>query len=214
MAEVTWREVAPRVHVRRHEELNLNCGLVLGEERALLIDTRRHGEVHQGTIAGSLNVPGIAKSANYGAWVLDPQREARPLVVLASSREEADEYRDHLVRVGIDTVQGFITSFDGLELTKPALVAPAELASFEHDLLLDVRNKTEYADGHIPGAKNLSGGRALWNLDELPREGTIVTYCQSGLRNSVTASALRREGFTVVELEGSYLGWQNAQVAA
>lgn len=47
MAEVTWREVAPGVHVRRHDELNLNCGLVVGEERALVIDTRsfrRHGE--------------------------------------------------------------------------------------------------------------------------------------------------------------------------
>lgn len=40
MTEVTWREVAPGVHVRRHEELNLNCGLVVGEQRALVIDTR------------------------------------------------------------------------------------------------------------------------------------------------------------------------------
>lgn len=46
MAEVTWREIAPGVHVRRHEELNLNCGLVVGEQRALLVDTRsfhQHG---------------------------------------------------------------------------------------------------------------------------------------------------------------------------
>lgn len=46
MAELTWREIGPGVHVRRHEELNLNCGLVVGEERALLVDTRsyhRHG---------------------------------------------------------------------------------------------------------------------------------------------------------------------------
>lgn len=46
MAELTWREIAPGVHVRRHEELNLNCGLVVGQERALLVDTRslhRHG---------------------------------------------------------------------------------------------------------------------------------------------------------------------------
>jgi hydroxyacylglutathione hydrolase len=27
------------------------------------------------------------------------------------------------------------------------------------------------------------------------------------VRNSVTASALRRDGFDVVELDGSYLGW-------
>jgi glyoxylase-like metal-dependent hydrolase (beta-lactamase superfamily II) len=47
MVEVTWREVAPGVHVRRHEELNLNCGLVVGERRALVVDTRsyhRHGQ--------------------------------------------------------------------------------------------------------------------------------------------------------------------------
>lgn len=40
MSDVSWREVAPGVHVRRHEELNLNCGLVVGEQRALVIDTR------------------------------------------------------------------------------------------------------------------------------------------------------------------------------
>jgi glyoxylase-like metal-dependent hydrolase (beta-lactamase superfamily II) len=40
MAETTWRELAPGVYVRRHEELELNCGLVVGEERALVIDTR------------------------------------------------------------------------------------------------------------------------------------------------------------------------------
>ncbi|MFB9732883.1 MBL fold metallo-hydrolase [Ornithinimicrobium kibberense] len=42
MAEVTWRSVAPGVYVRRHEELNLNCGLVVGEDRALLVDTRSY----------------------------------------------------------------------------------------------------------------------------------------------------------------------------
>lgn len=40
MSEVSWREVAPGVHVRRHEELKLNCGLVVGEQRALVVDTR------------------------------------------------------------------------------------------------------------------------------------------------------------------------------
>lgn len=44
MVEASWRQVAPGVHVRRHEELNLNCGLVEGDERALLIDTRSYHE--------------------------------------------------------------------------------------------------------------------------------------------------------------------------
>jgi hydroxyacylglutathione hydrolase len=115
--------------------------------------------------------------------------------------------RDHLVRVGIDSVRGFITSLDGLDLVEPRVVRPEDLASFPHVMLLDVRNKTEYAEGHIPGAVQLSGGRVMWHLDQLPTEGTIVTYCQSGVRNSVAASGLRRAGYDVVELDGSYLGW-------
>ena len=51
----------------------------------------------------------------------------------------------------------------------------------------------------------------MWHLDELPAEGTIVSYCQSGVRNSVAASALRRAGYDVVELDGSYAAWTARQ---
>ncbi len=39
MGQLTWQEVGPGVMVRRHYELDLNCGLVVGEQRALVIDT-------------------------------------------------------------------------------------------------------------------------------------------------------------------------------
>lgn len=40
MVDLTWRALATGVYVRRHDELKLNCGLVVGEQRALVIDTR------------------------------------------------------------------------------------------------------------------------------------------------------------------------------
>ena len=181
--------------------------LALAANEVIFVDTRHHSEVHTGTVPRSLNIPGAMKAATYGSWVYDPEVEDRPLVVLAASESDAAGFRDHLVRVGIDTVTGFIPSLDGLDLAVPPTLAPEVLSDFDYDLLLDVRNKTEHADGHIPGAAQLSGGRALWHTDELPESGTIVTYCQSGVRNSVTASALRRAGFDVIELKGSYLGW-------
>ena len=180
---------------------------VLADDSAILLDTRHNSEVHGGTVPRSLNVPGADKAASYGAWVYNPETENRPLILLAADAAEAAELRNHLVRVGIDSVAGFVTTLDGLDLVTPQLVSPTELDALERVLLLDVRNKTEFADGHIPGAEQLSGGRLMWSLDELPREGTIVTYCQSGVRNSVAASALRREGYDVAELDGSYLGW-------
>lgn len=185
----------------------------LAADSAIFVDTRANALVHEGTVDRSLNIPGVEKAASYGAWVYDPERESRPLVLLADSREQAEQIRDHLLRVGIDTVRGYIRSLDGLELVAPRMVRPEDLDGFAHSLLLDVRNKTEYAEGHLPGAEQLSGGRVLWNLDRLPAKdaGTIVTYCQSGVRNSVAASALRRAGYDVAELEGSYLAWAALQ---
>jgi glyoxylase-like metal-dependent hydrolase (beta-lactamase superfamily II) len=37
---LTWREIGPGVFARRHEELNLNCGLIVGERRSVVVDTR------------------------------------------------------------------------------------------------------------------------------------------------------------------------------
>ena len=37
-----WQEVGPGVFVRRHAELDLNCGLVVGEGACLVVDTRSH----------------------------------------------------------------------------------------------------------------------------------------------------------------------------
>jgi hydroxyacylglutathione hydrolase len=185
----------------------------LEANEVVVVDTRGQDEVHAGTVPGALNIPGVDKAASFGAWVYDPEKEDTPLVVLAPDEEVAGQYRDHLMRVGIDTVTGYTTSFEGLPTTTPEMIGPDELASFDSAMVLDVRNKTEHSDGHIPGSEQLSGGRVLWNLDQLPTDGPIVTYCQSGVRNSVAASALRRAGYRVVELEGSYDAWSERNLA-
>ena len=179
----------------------------LAADEISVVDTRSHSQVHAGTVQGALNIPAGTKFASFGAWAVDPERDSRPLVLLAGDQDTAMDMWDHLVRVGIDAVAGYVTTLDGLPTSKPRTISPAELENFDAALVLDVRNKTEHAAGHVPGSEQLSAGRVLWNTDQLPADGTIVTYCQSGVRNSVAASALRRAGFDVVELEGSYAGW-------
>ncbi|MDN3903259.1 MBL fold metallo-hydrolase [Arthrobacter sp. YD2] len=179
----------------------------LAQDSITFVDTRPHTAVHEGTVTGSVNIPAGKKTASFGAWAVDPETDDRPLVLLADDAAAAREMWDHLVRVGIDKVAGYTTSLDGLPTSTPKVIQPEDLDGFDAALVLDVRNKTEHADGHIPGSDQLSAGRVLWNRDQLPAEGTIVTYCQSGVRNSVAASALRRAGFDVVELDGSYAGW-------
>ncbi|MCD4850980.1 MBL fold metallo-hydrolase [Arthrobacter sp. AK01] len=183
----------------------------LALDKVTFIDTRPHTEVHHSTVIRSLNVPAGKSVASYGAWVINPETDKNPLVLLAPDQGAAQDMWDHLVRVGIDNIAGFLTSIDGLPMFTPKLIQPEELDGFNAAMVLDVRNKTEHNSGHIPGSHQLSGGRVMWHLDELPAEGTIVSYCQSGVRNSVAASALRRAGYDVVELDGSYAAWSAQQ---
>lgn len=115
------------------------------------------------------------------------------------------------MRVGIDAVAGYVTGIEGPPQSAPQLVAPEEVEGFDKALLLDVRTVSEHTAGHVPGSSQLHGGRVLWNLDRLPEQGTIVTYCQSGLRSSVVASTLRHAGYDLTELEGSYAAWSARQ---
>lgn len=185
----------------------------LAADAMTFVDTRSNAEVHEGTVTGALNIPSGKSTASFGAWVVNPETDKNPLVLLAPSQAAAQEMWDHLVRVGIDDVAGYVTGLEGLPASTPKLIQPEELGGFEAAMVLDVRNRTEHAAGHIPGSHQLSGGRVMWNLDQLPSEGTIVSYCQSGVRNSVAASALRRAGYDVVELDDSYAGWAAWQQA-
>jgi hydroxyacylglutathione hydrolase len=114
--------------------------------------------------------------------------------------------------VGLDNVVGYVTSLDGLAMERVSTVSPERLQELGDPFVLDVRAKAEYVASHIPGAIRLHGGRVRWNLDELPHDRPIVVHCQTGSRSAVVASALRTAGFdNVVELEGSYEGYENVQ---
>ncbi len=174
----------------------------------VFIDTRTTREQWEASVPGALAIPGGNSFATYASWVIDPEVEERPIVVLASNERHAAELRDRLSYVGIDDVTGYVTSLAGFDLAPLTLVEPAELESMDGAQVLDVRAATEFAVGHIPGARQLHGGRVLKNLSTLPRGGTLVLTCQSGGRSLAVASALRNRGFgNIAELAGSYDAW-------
>lgn len=195
-------DLAPLAPVANDEAVRM-----VETDEAIFVDTRSPNEVRSGTPRGALAIPAVGKTASWGAWAYDPERERRPLLLLATDQDQADRVRDHLVRVGIDSYAGYVTSLDDFALVESAQVAPAALDQVEDAVVLDVRATSEYADGHVPDATHISAGRLLRDRSQLPTDRPIVTYCQSGARNIVAAQALRREGFDVRELEGSYLGW-------
>jgi rhodanese-related sulfurtransferase len=80
-------------------------------------------------------------------------------------------------------------------------------------LILDVRTPGEYAEGHVPGAKNVPYdqiGPRLSELDLTP-DRPVVVYCKSGKRAAKAAQALVEAGQeNVLHLTGDMDGWKDA----
>ncbi|OPJ63082.1 rhodanese-like domain-containing protein [Clostridium oryzae] len=69
--------------------------------------------------------------------------------------------------------------------------------------LIDIRDSNEYANGHIPTAKNIPMEKLLGNTAEwLDKNKQYYIVCQTGGRSSKTCSKLFSEGYNVVNVEG------------
>lgn len=76
-------------------------------------------------------------------------------------------------------------------------------------LLLDVRTEGEYAEGHIPGAKNLPLQSLTGIASVAPAKDTpLFLYCRSGSRSGQATSQLQRMGYTRVTNIGGIMNYQ------
>jgi hydroxyacylglutathione hydrolase len=85
--------------------------------------------------------------------------------------------------------------------TPPASRATIEEALGNNAMILDVRLYVETRKegaNIIPEARNIPLLRLLWNLDDLPRDRTIITYCESGKRAGKAADMLNARGLTAI----------------
>jgi len=71
----------------------------------------------------------------------------------------------------------------------------ALLATPEPPLLLDVRNPLEYQRRHLPGAVLLPLPQLPARAAEVPRQGPVVVYCQSGVRSAQAVALLQNLGY-------------------
>ena len=174
----------------------------------VLVDTRGADAHRADHVPGAYLVPENKKFATYASYVIAPEADARGLVLLARDDEQAEWMRDRLAWTGIDQVVGYVTSLEGLTAGPTARVAPVEVDGIDDRFVLDVRTKSEHADGALPGALQRHVGRLAFVHDDLPRDRPLVVYCQTGIRAVVASAALRALGFADVrELVGSYEGW-------
>jgi rhodanese-related sulfurtransferase len=77
--------------------------------------------------------------------------------------------------------------------------------------LVDVREESEFARGHLPGAIHLGKGIIERDVEErFPDTATeLVLYCGGGYRSALAADNLQKMGYTnVISMDGGFRGWR------
>lgn len=86
----------------------------------------------------------------------------------------------------------------------------------QSSLILDVREPSEYAAGHLPGAINIPRGVLEFKIDATPefqgkRQESIIVYCQTGGRSALAAHALNQLGYNqAVSMAGGFKAWSES----
>ncbi len=83
----------------------------------------------------------------------------------------------------------------------------------EKMILVDTREDSEWARGHIPNAVHLGKGVIERDVEKtFPDKKTpLVLYCGGGFRSALAADNLQKMGYTnVISMDGGWRGWTEA----
>ena len=90
----------------------------------------------------------------------------------------------------------------------------AMLDKKENFLLIDVRDESEFAMSHLPGAIHMGKGVIERDIEvKVPDTGAkLVLYCGGGFRSALAADNLQKMGYTnVISMDGGIRIWRERQ---
>ncbi len=172
---------------------------------ALILDVRDAGAFGARHIDGAVN---IGLDGSFATWCGALLPFDAPIVIVADDANSAAQAVIRLARVGIERVAGYIAAMDDYPTTPLAQLTVQELRD-QSPAILDVRRRGEFAECHIPGAKNIPLDELPERFSEIDREHPLAVICAGGYRSSIASSLLARAGFTNVRnVQGGTEEWQ------
>jgi hydroxyacylglutathione hydrolase len=169
------------------------------DEGALVIDVRTDRQFDDAHIPGAVCNPAVR--AGFGtklAWVADRDRA---VVLVGRDDDDAAHAAQLAASVAIRTIAGYLaggmTSWREEKRPTAAVerIDVAELHARDGEVqILDVRERSEWDEGHIPGSIFTPYHDLTEIPDEIDPTRPIAVICSSGQRSAVAASLLMRHG--------------------
>jgi sulfur-carrier protein adenylyltransferase/sulfurtransferase len=94
-------------------------------------------------------------------------------------------------------------------------VTPQDVDALPADgaTLVDVREASEWEQGHLPGAVHISKSYVEQQIEQAvpDRDAPVILYCAGGIRSLFAAQTLEQMGYTnVASMSGGFQGWKGA----
>jgi hydroxyacylglutathione hydrolase len=187
------------------------------EDGLPVVDARSATAFSASHIPGTINIPYDYSFANWAGWLLEYNR---PFYLIVE-HHALEEVALDLASIGLDNCAGYFENSSieawaaaGHELQCYNNVNPAQVAGQmerEEVTLIDVRNQSEWDEGHIPGARHIMLGYLAERVGEIPSDKPVVVQCRTGGRSAIGASILKAGGIpAVANLMGGIRDWELA----
>uniref|UniRef100_A0A7C5RV08 MBL fold metallo-hydrolase n=1 Tax=Thermomicrobium roseum TaxID=500 RepID=A0A7C5RV08_THERO len=191
----------------------------LQEQGAVILDVRSPAAFAASHIPGAISVAlDGGQFQNRVGLVVPPDR---PLVLVVEREEEALRAVQMLAVIGYDQVLGYLAG--GMAAweragypyrTLPLLTVHELARKLDEESLLqlvDVRERSEWIEGHIDGALHIPFYRLPRELAALDPKRPVVLVCGAGGRSVLAASLLQAVGFDHLwSVEGGMDAWRAA----
>lgn len=173
-----------------------------------VVDLRTRTAFAAGHLSGTLGFELSTPFVTYLGWLYT---WGAPMTLIGDSHDQILDARRELARIGIDNLTGSAAGAiadlaDGAPLRSYRVADFAELAAtLGHTgcTVLDVRQRQEYEDGHIPDALNIPLHELVERMGEIPHDEVWV-HCASGYRAGIAASIVDRSGRSVVLVDDEF----------
>jgi len=190
--------------------LSVDMVRTLVADGAVVIDARpvdRFGASH---IPGAISIPLRPVFASWLGWLAPADR---PLIIVRDHDQDATEIAWQAAKIGYDTIVG---ELDGAMAAwtaaghDTASISLTRAGDLRGRRVLDIRQRSEYVGGHLPGALHVELGDVPKRAADIP-DGPTVVMCGHGERAMGAASLLERAGHhDLAVLDGGPQDWIGA----
>lgn len=110
-----------------------------------------------------------------------------------------------------EAIDNFLTAIPNGYYTLMKVDTLKQVIKTDNPLLIDVRQPSEYASGHIPNAINIPLRNLTENLNKIPKDRPVILYCTTGYRTAMGVMSLQMLGYSNVRgFPPSIQGWKAA----